>query len=426
MNKEKWLLRELGAWREQSLIDAETAAILIDRYKPKKNTGFLIILFSVIGSLLIGAGIILIMAKNWYFLPFSLRVVLAFLPLAASQALDVYVVRRRRGSIAWREAAAILTTASVFTALALVSQIFHISGDLEAYLLTCGLLSLPMIYILDAAAPLAVYYWTILQWAAMGHTVFHALLAPVLYAGGALYVFLKRNAAGAGLIYLTWISLTAGFAGVIIIGSIVNSSLLLAVLCYFTLLLAVSGKPLREQTLTPFNIIGGAGGLVTVAILTWRDMWGYADFRYIEGSILPGVMLIPAFVYASLSFRRDQLRSLLVFVLSALCAMRYLWMLLELDFWPYDLIFIIISNVVFAAIGIGLLIYGAARARLGMMNTGMAAVCVLIMMKFFDSDLDFLWRGVAFLVLGTLFLLINLRLQRTIKRKKDGENAAPG
>ena len=193
MKKEKWLLGEIDKWEQESLISPEISNTLKERYAPQKHISLLIILFSVIGSLLIGAGIILILARNWYFLPLFLRVTLAFLPLLVSQALAVFVIKRKYDSIAWRESVSILVTASVFAAVAIVGQVFHIAGDYSVYILKCGLLSLPMIYILEASAPLIVYYWTVLNWAGLEKSTVNAIILLLLFAAGAAFVFIKRN-----------------------------------------------------------------------------------------------------------------------------------------------------------------------------------------------------------------------------------------
>lgn len=64
MRKEKWLLNEIDLWIQDNLISEETASVLKDRYSSGKNLNLLMVLFSVIGALLIGTGIILIGAKN--------------------------------------------------------------------------------------------------------------------------------------------------------------------------------------------------------------------------------------------------------------------------------------------------------------------------------------------------------------------------
>ena len=133
MKKEKWLLKEIDSWQQLALIEAETAATLRARYTEKKNINFMLVLFSVIGSLLIGTGTILILAKNWSHFPVSLRIGMAFLPLAVSHVLAVITVKAKYESLAWRESVAILATASVFTVIAMVGQIFHLPGDYGVY-----------------------------------------------------------------------------------------------------------------------------------------------------------------------------------------------------------------------------------------------------------------------------------------------------
>ncbi|MCL2122250.1 MAG: DUF2157 domain-containing protein [Clostridiales bacterium] len=418
MNKEKWLLQEIDQWMAQSMIDAETANALRERYTGKKNSGMLIILFSIIGSLLIGTGIILIMARNWYSFPIFLRTALAFFPLIVSQGFAVYVIRRKRNSAAWCESVAILVTSSVFTAMALVSQIFHISNDYASYILQCGLLSLPMIYLLDASAPLIVYYWTILNWAGLTHSPLNAILLLVLFALGCGYIYLKRKTVNAKLIYMTWISLSAGFVAVMIIGAMLDSSLLLLVLCYFVLLLSVESLP--EPVSAAFQSLGTIGSLVTLAILTYQNMWANVyEVVGAGGAVFAGLMLAVALFFVFSNQEIHKLKKLFILALSVLCILRYIWILMELDYDVYPFVFMLISNITLAGCGVGFIVHGTRHIRLQTTNIGMVILCFLITIRFFDSNMDFLWRGVVFLVLGAAFLLVNLRLARIKKQTKD-------
>ena len=417
MKKEKWLLNEINSWQQSALIDTETAEKLRQLYTPKKNISLLIVMFSVIGSLLIGAGVILILAKNWQNLHISLRVAFAFLPLAVSQALAVYTVKLKYESLAWRESTAIFMTAAVFAANALSGQIFHLPNDYGTYILTCGLLSLPVIFILNAVSPLAVYYWTILNWAALNHSPANALILFGLFALGAFVLFLKHRQDDIRMVYISWLTVAAGFVLVLVMGAILDCSLLLTVLCYFILLLAINELP--EHLLLPFKVTGAIGGLVTVAILTYKEMWSYIEHpAYIWNIVMIGIMLTAALYFAVLVLKRDKLKFLLVAILILLSALRYIWALFELDDPPYDFILSSVSNLVLLLIGAGFIVHGVRSFSLTRVNTGMAAVCTLILMRFFDSDLDFFWRGIVFLILGTVFLLVNLKILRVIKQKK--------
>ena len=73
MNKEKWLSKEIEAWQQETLIDGETAQKIKDRYAERKSVNGLSVLFSIIGALLVGAGVVLIGARNWAYFPLPLR-----------------------------------------------------------------------------------------------------------------------------------------------------------------------------------------------------------------------------------------------------------------------------------------------------------------------------------------------------------------
>jgi len=418
MRKEKWLLREIDSWQGLALIDAEAAQSLRNRYAPKKNANFLVILFSIIGAALIGAGIILIGAWNWERFPVALRVAVAFLPLVASHALAVYTVKAKYGSLAWRESVAVFSTAAVFAALAVVSQIFHLPGDYAVYVLTCGLLSLPMMYLLNAASPLIVYYWAILNWGALEPSAFSAPILFVLFALGALFVWLRRNEATPRPIYMAWATVAAGYALVLIMGIQLECDLLLVSLGYFALLLAAGGLP--ERLLPPLRIIGTLGGIVATAVLTYRDIWYYWSGTKMAagGVVMIGVLLLASLFFAVVTLKRDRPRFWFIALLLFLCALRFLWAVFALDKGPFDFIFMLISNLAMLLVGVGFIVFGAKNAALLQMNTGMAAICALIVMRFFDIDMDFLWRGIVFLLLGTAFLLANRRILRARKRSE--------
>ena len=426
MKKEKWLLKEIDDWQQASLIDAETAEQLRARYPLKKNVSFMIVLFSIIGAVLIGTGVILIGARNWEYFPMPLRVGIAFLPLVVSQGFAVFTVKYKYESLAWRESIAILLTASVFAAVAIVGQIFHLPNDYAVYVLTCGLLSLPVIYILNAASPLLVYYWTVLNWAILESAPLNALILLGLFVLGAFFVFLKRNEASARPVYMTWVTVIAGFVLILFMGIMLEYSLLLVTLCFFVLLLAAGGLP--QKLLVPFKIIGTLGGLVITAILTYESMWVRLLFRgsasSAGGAVLVAAMLAVILFFAFKLYRYDKQRLYLLTPLFLLCALRYMWQIIAYPLPPLP--FMLISNLIMLSVGVGFIVYGVRNTALFQTNIGMATVCTLIIMRFFDSNMDFLWRGIVFLLLGTGFLLVNVRILRTRKMQKLSEKEESG
>src|SRR3954468_7197197 len=163
----RWLLAELPELVTTGVLSQETADALRQHYSSQpseapRRLGF--ILSAILGSLLVGAGIILLVAHNWDFLSRPIRCAIAFTPLISSQALAVFVLLRRNQSAAWRETAAFLNVAAIGTAIALVSQTYQIQGDFARFILVWMLLALPMVYIFATGIGLAAYFVGVTVW----------------------------------------------------------------------------------------------------------------------------------------------------------------------------------------------------------------------------------------------------------------------
>src|ERR1044072_258550 len=102
----RWLRAELPALVTSGTISAENAQA-IERYYEGKSAGApkvgFVLLPAAAGSILVAAGIVLLIAHNWDDFSRPVRSVIAFLPLLAGQALSVFVLLRRNESKAWVE-----------------------------------------------------------------------------------------------------------------------------------------------------------------------------------------------------------------------------------------------------------------------------------------------------------------------------------
>jgi hypothetical protein len=62
--------------------------------------------------------------------------------------------------------------------------------------------------------------------------------------------------------------------------------------------------------------------------------------------------------------------------------------------------------------------HGIEQGSLKRMNLGLAVLSLTILMRFFDTDLSFVLRGLVFIAIGAGFLYMNMRLVR--QRQRDG------
>src|SRR5205807_1373248 len=90
--------------------------------------------FAVLGGILIGSGIILVLAHNWEDLTRPMRTVIAMLPMVVAQGLAAWVILRRTESKAWREGVGAYWSASIGASIALVAQTYNLGGTFAARL----------------------------------------------------------------------------------------------------------------------------------------------------------------------------------------------------------------------------------------------------------------------------------------------------
>src|SRR5690606_34953335 len=106
---------------------------------------------------LVSMGIILIIAHNWDELDKTLKVIFAFIPLLTAQSLCLYTLLRRRSNTAWKEGSSTFLFFSLGACMALISQIYHIPGNLAEFVFAWMIFCLPAFHIMRSSV-LSVLY----------------------------------------------------------------------------------------------------------------------------------------------------------------------------------------------------------------------------------------------------------------------------
>ena len=162
----RWLRAELPTLVSSGTISDENAKAIERYYEASagggRKTG--VVLLAAVGSILVAAGIVLLIAHNWDEFSRPVRSVIAFLPLLAAQALSVFVLMRRNESKAWRECAAIFNVATIGTAVSLVSQTYQITGSLANFIFVWLLLSIPLVYLMRTTLGAVAYLIGTIFW----------------------------------------------------------------------------------------------------------------------------------------------------------------------------------------------------------------------------------------------------------------------
>lgn len=433
MNKRaiRWLLEELPQLVAQGILTPETEARLRAHYagvEPAKPARLAVILFSVIGALLIGAGIILILAHNWEQLPRPLRTLIAFLPLISAQTLAFWVLAKRPSSLAWREGIAALTFLMIGASISLVGQTYHISGDFARFLLTWMILGLPLIFVLDAVVPALLYLWGVTSWAGQtrwedgGNAGYWILIAVLIIP---IWRWMHNGHSQVRPILLLWglcLSVTIG-AGLTI--DHVMPGFWIILYSGLFALMVLSSETWSDRSdgfwSRPLLHFGAGGALVFSFVLSFRESWyqvarGFyvwdgdsLDRQWAMPDTVIGFLIISgALVLLVTTIRRKAWFGLVFGLLPVLAILGYALSAFTESPLPAAGLF----NLYLLTVGIWLLVIGVRTDRQGQMNVGLLSITALIIARFFDSDLSFLLRGLVFIALGIAFLAANLIMVR--------------
>lgn len=427
----QWLYGELPKLVEQGVLTEDAAVRLRTRYgavEASRPSRLAVIIFGVLGAVLIGAGIILLLAHNWEDLSRPVRAVLSFLPLVLAQGLAAWTLRSRPQSLAWREGTGALLFLMIGACISLIAQTYNISDDPQRFLLTWSLLGLPVVYLLNAVVPAMFYLWGVTEWAcllrvedgfAAGYWPLAALLLPLL----ALWLRAGRYQVRPTL--LLWaLCVSVTVAAGVTIERVLPGLWIVLYAGLFALLFLVGEFWFGGATgfwARPLRHFGGGGVLLLSFLLTfewpWKEIgWHYwrwahlheTPWRALPDAVLGSLIPLAALVLLATTVRRKTPLGLLFGLVPILAVVGYALASLTNTYAPFAGLF----DVYLLIAGLWLLVTGLRLSQQGQMNLGLLTLTALIVARFFDSDLSFLLRGLIFIGLGLAFLVANVVMLR--------------
>lgn len=415
----KKLLREIDEWEKENIIDAYAADRLRERYSAGGKIT-LVTIFSILSSILVGAGVILLFATNWKNIPPAAKGVVSFLPMIAGQTAALFTVIKKYENTVVRECVSILYTAGIFATLAMVGNSFDLVNASENYILICSVMTLPVIYLMSAVAPLAVFYAGVLFWAfriARYMSAVQFVIFAALIVAGMLFILRVKNEENPDqrrVGYVRWLNVVVSLFFVINAVSVADLYSNATYLAYFALLLAL--YPRDSEYISPFKIFGVLGCGVMIGIFALGHSW-YAvssdvDFISQIYKMIPAFIICIAAVVSAFVRGLDKLKvvavasSVICIAISGAC---YIGLVSDSVVWT------IIANVAMLAFGITLIVSGTENFDAFITNAGLIAVGAIVIMRFFDWDLDIFAKGIAFIAAGVILFIFNKRLARKKK-----------
>ena len=127
------LEKQLKAWVEQGIIDEKQAARLCEYESQQSNSNGFLTGALILGAVIVGTGVISLIASNWSEIPDFVKLVGDFLILGA--LVPAIIRSREQKNHSQFEALLVFFAIFCLASIGLISQIFHSGGKLEHALL---------------------------------------------------------------------------------------------------------------------------------------------------------------------------------------------------------------------------------------------------------------------------------------------------
>ena len=419
------MIKDLPELLKENIISQEVADRISEYYfkkKNKKGQNKLFLIFGVLGSLLIGLGIILIIAHNWDSLPRLTKSIFAFIPLVIGQLLCVFTLWKKNGNKVWQESASTFLFFAIGASISLVSQIYHISGELSQFILVWMILSLPILYLLRSSISSMLYLIGITVYACeSGYWAYHNsepyMFWILLLLALPYYVMIVKKTPESA--FIQYHNLLIPLTIVIVLETLAKGNSELMTISYLSLfgfimnlgeLSILQKRDIHDKT---FTVLGFIGTLVMLFVLSFNTFWNHlaksnqniGDLLFTQAMLTVVVTTILAIYLLFKKYRTKEVdgSNPIEFVF-------LLFIIIYILGSTMPLVAILMVNATILFLGISTIMKGLKSNHLGVLNLGLLIITILIACRFFDTEFSFLTRGLFFVAVGVGFFMTNYRM----------------
>ena len=379
------LPREVSRWQSDGIITAEQKQAILGNYSPAelaprshRAQGRLVGGLAVIGSVLVGLGVILFFAANWDAIDRWPKLVIILAAIVAAHGLGYYL-RYHRGYLRVGSAMVLLACVIYGAGVHLVGQVYNVDVNDPRLMLFWFLGVLPLVYIVRSQ--------------------------PIQFLGVVLFLL------AVGFRLPDWIDGVS--RGEAILG--------IALFLILGLLILAVGR-LKEEVsfLRPysevFQLVGMITALGALFIFTFKDVFdSFEQGLYIQGETEVGyramiaaagaLTLVLVLVTAWLHRRKEQeftLTGIEGIAIAILLAAAFVVVGVETG---GEVIYAVVFNALLALALLGVLVSGYLRGREAWVNIALAFIGVFIISRYFEYSWDLLDRSLIFVAAGVILLL---------------------
>ncbi|MBN2533309.1 MAG: DUF2157 domain-containing protein [Spirochaetales bacterium] len=442
-----WLKDELPVWQQENIITAEQVDTIWQRYsglvRDKGISGRFVTVFLVIGALILGAGILLLIASNWRHIPGWVKLVFMFCFIAGANITGYELGYHRKTSPRLGEALLLLGSILFGAGIWLTAQVFHINAHYTDGVLIWFTGIIPFAWFLRST-PILVFSSIVLTgWALWENIGFQNPVLPYFFIMIALIfplTYIKKSRLSL-FISITGLLLWTGFG---LFGEyfrsepddfIIRCFWVYFPLGIFTYCLGIIHS-FHEKTKVFESIFKFSGIIMLFILLYIFSFKGMGEWiqDYFQGIAIhlpfwiffgAAIILIIASLLFLIFFKK-------ITSLDSVITAGELGVFLCINFFPFLILndfFVISANIFLFGLSIGLVFIGYQDKKKLLVNTGFIFFGISFMTRYIDLGWMYSDRAFFFIIAGILIIGGGIALERFrrgfIKRmyakKGDGE-----
>jgi uncharacterized membrane protein len=429
--QQRWLKQEVAQWRTEGLVDDALAQRILARYPETAERGWGRIIFSALGAVLVGLGVILFFAYNWQAIPKVAKLALVFGALAAAHGAAMTLARRTDANRALVEGLHALGTMLFGAGIWLVAQVYHIDEHYPNAFLVWSLGALALAWALPSLVQALLALFLISFWAGVEVFQFHTPIhgAPLLVALGVLpLAWWRRSPALMFWALAVLFVVTAFAAGGIRLEALFSLLFMMGAAAFIAGVAAeangvrAADAPLRAVGLFVVLGIGYALSFPRIA----RAL-GDVNFENKPGLVIyfaaVGAALLAAIAAAAVSFSRGALAQIDTYrrwqlALVGIGLAIVLWVTFshsKVDGWAIALPF----NAIVLALAALLILEGSAHLKPRLVAAGCLIFALVTVSRYTDLFSSLLVRAAVFIALGAGLFFVGSFYTRQRRRAQE-------
>ncbi|MFT5778679.1 MAG: hypothetical protein ACI837_001635 [Crocinitomicaceae bacterium] len=446
MNSTQYLIEFANKLEEKNIVNNESGIKIrnfIRGMESSTSWELFMIIGGIMGALFCSAGIFALISHNWDDFPKHTRGFFSVVPALAGLYFYYRALFHHEKSKTWIEASSLFLMLMIGASIALVSQTYQMDGDFTKFIKVWMLLTIPLFYFAKASG-LAIFYLGLILILVIDYSIgawgipsiersenmnwyWLMLLAFLPH----YYMSLNKNG-GQQSIRVIYLSYCLYFTVILALGFTVQGNYLLWFLFVqvgfyllgkkymssndsFPTQRGIMARPFQfgSQLWISFALLAISNKDALHEVFRYDSFFNYDKWDTDQTFYFYLLIVLMAGLYTLFFIFRKHFGNVNYAIIFAPIVVIYAMFLNEyLTSWWW---LTLLLNFYILFLGFMAIFQGSSNNYVTQMAAGLILISVLLWIRYFDSDLNFIVKGLIFMGVGGAFFLINLLVREKVE-----------